>query len=58
MQLSVTVAALVASAEELAQIHDELGICHPARASEYRRSAEQARTAADQTRQIGRQFSD
>ena len=56
--LSVAAANLATTLEELAQIHEELACRDPPQASEYRGSAEAARKAAHQVREIARQFSD
>ena len=56
--LSVAAANLATTLEELAQIHEELAGRDPPQASEYRGSAEAARKAAHQVREIARQFSD
>jgi hypothetical protein len=48
--------ALAANEDQIARIHEELAASRPERRDEYRRTAEQARTAARRAREIVRKF--
>ncbi len=49
-------ALLAATEDKVAQVHEDLAAHSPQRESEYRRTAEEARKAADHARKVQRQF--
>ena len=55
-RLAETAAALAATEERVAQVHDELAARRPEHASDYRRIADEARQAASRAQEVGRQF--